>query len=123
MINREPDIIVSRFNRHKAVQGKYLVERGAFGVNGEHLIEIRKDSDNYTIVTSKVIEGRWRGEGKLEIHCTGELSWEVIDQNEEDIIKKERLSEAVGVRINKRSCFWLSSDAVLPFCNLLNFLN
>ncbi|SMR83546.1 hypothetical protein SAMN04488030_0021 [Aliiroseovarius halocynthiae] len=118
----DPDIIVSRFNKHKAVRGKYLSERGVVDESGEQLIVMRKDSDNFTIVTSKVIRGRWRGVDVVEPHSTGELQYDIIDEAGLILDDKLNLDQAAGVKANQRSCFWVPHDAIFPFCNLLNFL-
>lgn len=119
----DPDIIVSRFNKHKAVRGKYLLERGFIDDGGEHLLMMQKDTENFTLVTAKTIKGSWRGDSVEEPHSTGELHYDIINEAGEIIFEKDDLSAASGVIINGRSRFWLPNDAVLPFCNLLNFLH
>ena len=119
----DPDIIVSRFNKHKAVRGKFLLERGFVDDDGEHLLMMQKDVENFTLVTTKKIKGSWRGDRVDEPHSVGELHYDIIDETGVIIVEKGDLSVAAGVIINGRSRFWLPNEAVLPFCNLLNFLH
>lgn len=118
----DPNIVISRFNKHKVVRGKYLLERGVVDESGEHLLLMRKDSDNFTLVTSKYIKGRWQGNDVVEPHSTGVLRYDIINESGLILDDKNNLGRAFGVKINERSCFWVPHDAIFPFCNLLNFL-
>jgi hypothetical protein len=120
---RSPQMILSRFNKHRTVRNKYLASSSNISTSsGAALLEFMLSPDTYTFVTINAVEGRWRGVDHCERHGTGALSYELIGFDGTHILRKKDLREAAGVEINGRSPFWLPSEAVLPFCNLLNFV-
>ena len=119
---REASLIVSRFNKQRDVRDQFSVSPGTMLGSGEKLIELRKDSENFTVVTTTAIEGAWKGQPQLEKHSLGLIKYKIVDPAGQVIETKDNLESASGVLINGKSKFWLPSHAVLPFCNLLNFI-
>ena len=119
---RDPSLIVSRFNKHRGVRDQFVAPEGEMFDGEQKLIELREGEFNFTIVTGTRIVGAWRGQEQSVRHSLGTLKYKIIDNDGEIIDTKDDLGEASGVLLNGSSKFWLPNHAVLPFCNLLNFI-
>jgi hypothetical protein len=117
-----PSSIISRFNKHASVRGKYLVDKICGNESEISLLEFKKDERNFTIVTNVAIKGFWNATEYSETHSLGNLTYEMIDEGGAVITNKSEITKASGVMLNGKSFFWIPQDALIPFCNLLNFI-
>lgn len=115
----DTSLIRSRFQKHKSVRGKYLPSERF----EDAIVEFFLDEDNFTVVSESRIYGKFSG-GFSQVPFNHEdVAYCIIDEEGIEISDKKALGQAFGVRINNRCNFYVPSEAVLPFCNLLNFLD